>query len=66
MYDGGDNNINSKLLFLSLLIYYLYYYVYKNTTRDICHYISMYDRRDKNPNSQTNSSTKYILNTYGK
>ena len=24
----------------------------------------MYDGRDKNPNSQTNSSTKYISNTY--
>ena len=24
----------------------------------------MYDRRDKNINSQTNSSTKYISNTY--
>ena len=24
----------------------------------------MYDGRDKNTNSQTNSSTKYILNTY--
>ena len=25
----------------------------------------MYDGRDKNSNSQTNSSTKHILNTYG-
>ena len=25
----------------------------------------MYDRRDKNINSQTNSSTKYISNIYG-
>ena len=25
----------------------------------------MYDGRDKNTNSQTNSSTKHILNTYG-
>ena len=25
----------------------------------------MYDRKDKNINSQTNSSTKHILNTYG-
>ena len=25
----------------------------------------MYDGRDKNINSQTNSLTKYILNTYG-
>ena len=25
----------------------------------------MYDGRDKNTNSQTNSSIKYILNTYG-
>ena len=25
----------------------------------------MYDGRDKNTNSKTKSSTKYILNTYG-
>ena len=50
-----------KLLFLSLLIYYLY----KNTIHDICHHIFMYDGRNKNTNSQTNSSTKHILNTYG-
>ena len=36
-----------KLLFLSLLIYYLY----KNTTHDICHHIFIYDGRDKNTNS---------------
>ena len=54
-----------KLLFLSLLIYYLYYCLYKNTNHDICHHIFMYDGRDKNTNSQTNSLTKYILNTYG-
>ena len=48
-------NINYKLLFLSLLAYY--YYLYKNTTHDICYYIFMYDGRDKNTNSQTNSST---------
>ena len=29
------------------------------------HCIFMYDGRDKNPNSQTNSSTKYISNTCG-
>ena len=50
-----------KLLFLSLLIYYLY----KNPTHDVCHHIFMYAGREKNTNSQTNSSTKYILNTYG-
>ena len=54
-----------KLLFQSLLIYYLYYYLYKNITNYICHYIFMYDGKDKNINSQTNSSTKHILNTYG-
>ena len=54
-----------KLLFLSLLIHYLYYYLHKNTTHDICHHIFMYDGRDKNTNSQTNSLTKHILNTYG-
>ena len=50
-----------KLLFLLLLIYYLY----KNTNHDICHHIFMYDERDKNINSQINSSTKYVLNVYG-
>ena len=37
----------------------------KNITHDICHHIFMYDGIDKNTNSQTNSSTKHILNTYG-
>ena len=49
-----------KLLFLLLL-----YYLYKNTTHDICHHIFMYDGRGKNINLQTNSSTKHILNTHG-
>ena len=31
----------------------------------MCYHVSMYDGRDKNTNSQTNSSTKHILNTYG-
>ena len=52
---------NSKLLFLSLLIYYLY----KNTIHDMCHHVFMYDVRDKNINSQTNNSIKYISNTLG-
>ena len=30
----------------------------------ICH-VLMYDGRDKNTSSQTNSSTKHILNTNG-
>jgi len=46
-------------------MYYLYYYLYEKTTHDICHHIFMFDGRDKNINSQTNSSTKHILNTYG-
>ena len=29
-------NINSKLIFLSLLVYYLYYYLYKNTNHNVC------------------------------
>ena len=41
----------NKLLFLSLLIYYLYYYLYKNTTHDMCHHLFIYDGRDKNTNS---------------
>ena len=49
-----------KLLFLSLL----YYYLYKNTTHDMCHHIFMYNLSDKNINLQTNSSIKYISNTY--
>ena len=57
-------NVKFKLLFLWLLIHYLYYYLYKNTTHDICHHIFIYDERDKNTNSQTNSSTKYISNIY--
>ena len=31
----------------------------------MCHHVFMHDGRDKNTNSQTNSSTKHILNTYG-
>ena len=59
-------NLNSKLLFLSLLIYCLYYYLYKNknTTHDMCHHGFMYEVRDKNTNSQTNDSIKYISNTH--
>ena len=36
-------NINCKLLFLSLLIYYLFYYLYKNTNHDMCHHVFMYE-----------------------
>ena len=31
----------------------------------MCHNVFMCDGRDKNINSQTNSSTKYTSNTYG-
>ena len=31
----------------------------------MCHYVSMYDERDNNTNSQTNGSIKYISNTNG-
>ena len=31
----------------------------------MCHHVFMYDGRDKNTNSQTNSSTKHVLNAYG-
>ena len=32
----------------------------------MCHHVFMYDGRDnKNTNSQTNGSIKYIPNTYG-
>jgi len=40
-------NINSKLIFLLVL----YYYVYKNTTHDKCHCVFMFDERDKSTNS---------------
>ena len=30
----------------------------------MCHYVFMYDERDKNNDSQINSSIKYISNTY--
>ena len=29
----------------------------------MCHYVFMYDERDNNTNSQTNSSIKYIYQT---
>ena len=48
-----------------LLIYDLYYCLYKNTTHGICHHIFIYDGRDKNTSSQTKGSTKHILNTHG-
>ena len=47
-----------------LLIYDLYYCLYKNTTHGICHHIFMYDGRDKNINSQINSSIKHALYAY--
>ena len=31
----------------------------------MCHYVFMYDGRDKNTNSQTNGSIKFILIIYG-
>ena len=30
--------------------------LYKNATHDMCHHVLMYDRRDKNINSQINTS----------
>jgi len=48
-------------MFLSLLIYYLY----KNTTNDICHHVFMYYERDKNINSQRNDSINYISYEHG-
>ena len=42
-----------------ILIEYLYFYLYKNTTNDICHHVFIYDGRDKTTNSQT-IRTKYI------
>ena len=50
---------------ITILIYYLCYYLYKNTIHNMWHHIFIYDGRDKNINSQTNSSTKYTSNTYG-
>ena len=31
----------------------------------MCHHVFMYDGRDKNINSQTNGSIKYISNIHG-
>ena len=31
----------------------------------MCHHVFMYDGRDKNINSQINSSIEYISNTHG-
>ena len=31
----------------------------------MCHHVFMYDERNKNINSQINSSIKYISNTHG-
>ena len=31
----------------------------------MCHHVFAYDGRDKNTDSQTNSSIKYISNIYG-
>ena len=31
----------------------------------MCHHVFMYDERNKNTNSQINSSIKYISNTHG-
>ena len=39
--------------------------VYIRIVSTMQHHVFMYDERDKTTNSQTNSSTKYILNTYG-
>ena len=38
---------------------------YINITHDMIHHIFMYDGRDKNINSQTNGSLKYISNIHG-
>ena len=36
-----------------------------NTIHGMCHHVFMYDGRDKNTNSQTNGSIKFILIIYG-
>ena len=40
------------------------YCLYKNTTHNMCHHVFMCERKDKNTNSQINSSIKYISNTH--
>ena len=48
-------NYNKILKYINkILNYYFYHYyiiIYINTTHDKCHYIFMYDERDKNTNS---------------
>ena len=59
-------NIKFKITISIIInILFILLYLYKNTTHDICHHIYMYDEWDKNTNSQTNNSTRYISNTYG-
>ena len=36
-----------------------------NTAQGVYHHVFMYDGRDKNINSQTDGSIKYISNTHG-
>ena len=35
------------------------------TTHHMCYHMFMYDEKDKNTNSQTNGSIKYISNIHG-
>ena len=52
------DNLYANLGGICIIIYKKYYPRYMSP------YIH-YDERDKNTNSQTNSSTKHILNTHG-
>ena len=56
-------NINSKLLFIPLLIYYLCYWLYKILPM-ICVTMYMHDGSDKNTKLQIHNSIKYISNTH--
>ena len=57
-------NINSKLIYPSLLVYNLCIVYIKNIIHGMCHHVFMCDRRDKNTNSQISSSIKCISNTH--
>ena len=59
-------NLNYTItIYIKVHQYKILKLLFQNTTHDICHHIFMYNERDKNTNSQINSSTKHVLNTYG-
>ena len=59
-------NMKFQKITISIIINILFMLSFiKNITHDMCHHIFMYDGRNKNTNSQTNYSIKYISNIHG-